>query len=309
MLIFRKRKGYHNPVLPQASNASTTHMNGNVRKQAYIKKKDSNSLSTPTLKTSRISSVANGQEKPDTDKAADKTEDGVYNHLHEQATKQNAKSKNDNYSDVSFENKEYSKCGYIEKNSVIIGDNEYGTSNTLPKKPPGEVDGVTSMYEFTKNSDMSPDVIRTENENERGIISDTRKRSTEKDIMGDEQDSKAQVAEKSQSSSQSTENRKTKKEKCYNEKTDSEDVGSLNKSSENKKTKKRKVSNEKTVPDSVYSNLDRNSNEYGNWKEISEHLKPKDSNSQGEDKLYSNTETIYSNNPTEEIYSNTSSNL
>lgn len=307
MLIFRKRKGYHNPVLPQASNASTTHMNGNVRKQAYIKKKDSNSLSTPTLKTSRISSVANGQEKPDTDKAADKTEDGVYNHLHEQVTKQNAKSKNDNYSDVSFENKEYSKCGYIEKNSVIIGDNEYGTSNILPKKPPGEVDGVTSMYEFTKNSDMSPDVIRTENENERGIISDTRKRSTEKDIMGDEQDSKAQVAEKSQSSSQST--RKTKKEKCSNEKTDSEDVGSLNKSSENKKTKKRKVSNEKTVPDSVYSNLDRNSNEYGNWKEISEHLKPKDSNSQGEDKLYSNTETIYSNNPTEEIYSNTSSNL
>lgn len=50
---------------------------------------------------------------------------------------------------------------------------------------------------------------------------------------------------------------------------DSEDVGSLNKSSENKKMKKRKVFNEKIVLDSVYSNFDRNSNEYGNWKEIS----------------------------------------
>lgn len=305
----RKRKGYHNPVLPQASNASTTNMNGNVRKQAYIKKKDSNSLSTPTLKTSRISSVANGQEKLDTDKAADRTEEGVYNHLHEQATKQNAKSKNINsYSSVSLENKEYSKCGYIEKNSVIIGDNEYGTSNTHPKKPAAEVNGETFTYEFAKNTDMSPDSIRTENENERGLISDTRKHSTENDIMGDAQDSKAQVAGKPHSPCQSTENRKTKKEKCSNEKMDNEDGGSLNQSSENKKTKRRKVSNEKTVTN-VYSNLDRNSNEYGNWKEISEHLKLKDSNAQGEEKVYSNTESICSNNPVEEIYSNTSSNL
>lgn len=59
---------------------------------------------------------------------------------------------------------------------------------------------------------------------------------------------------------------------------DSEDVESLNKSSENKKMKKRKVFNEKIVLDSVYSNFDRNSNEYGNWKEISEYFKLKDFN-------------------------------
>lgn len=306
----RKRKGYHNPVLPQASNASTTNMNGNVRKQAYIKKKDSNSLSTPTLKTSRISSVTNGQEQSDTNKTAEKPEEGVYNHLHEKTTKQNAHSKNNSYSDVSLENKEYSKCGYIEENRVIIGDNEYGTSNKLPKEPAVEVDGDTSrLYELAKNIDMSTDSIRTENENERGLISDTRKHSTENDIMGNEQDSEANVGGKYHSSCQSTENRKTKKEKCSNEKKDNNDDGSLNQSSENKKTKRRKVSNEKTASDGVYSNLDRNSNEYGNWKEISEHLKPKDSNAQGEEKVYSNTESIYSNNPMEEIYSNTSSNL
>lgn len=90
---------------------------------------------------------------------------------------------------------------------------------------------------------------------------------------------------------------------------DSEDVGSLNKSSENKKMKKRKVFNEKIVLDSVYSNFDRNSNEYGNWKEISEYFKLKDFNFQGEDKLYFNIEIIYSNNLMEEIYFNISSNL
>lgn len=285
-------------------------MNGNVRKQAYIKKKDSNSLSTPTLKTSRISSVTNGQEQSDTNKTAEKPEEGVYNHLHEKTTKQNAHSKNNSYSDVSLENKEYSKCGYIEENRVIIGDNEYGTSNKLPKEPAVEVDGDTSiLYELAKNIDMSTDSIRTENENERGLISDTRKHSTENDIMDNEQDSEANVGGKYHSSFQSTENRKTKKEKCSNEKKDNNDGGSLNQSSENKKTKRRKVSNEKTASDGVYSNLDRNSNEYGNWKEISEHLKPKDSNAQGEEKVYSNTESIYSNNPMEEIYSNTSSNL
>lgn len=94
--------------------------------------------------------------------------------------------KNDNYLDVSFENKEYSKCGYIERNSVIIGDNEYGILNIFLKKFFGEVDGVIFMYEFIKNLDMFLDVIRIENEDEWGIISDIWKCFIEKDIMGDE---------------------------------------------------------------------------------------------------------------------------
>lgn len=62
-----------------------------------------------------------------------------------------------------------------------------------------------------------------------------------------------------------TENRKTKKEKCFNEKMDNEDGRSQNlKKWENIKSERRKVSNEKTVTDNVYGNIYINSIKSGN---------------------------------------------
>lgn len=307
----RKRKGYHNPVLPQASNASATNANGNVRKQGYIKKKDSNSLS------SRVSSETTGQEKQDPVKAVDKTEDGIYNHLHEQAAKQNAQAKSNSYSEVSLENREYSKCGYVEKTRVVIDDNVYGTSNTLTKEPTTGDDGHTSsIYELAKSTETSPDSIGTGNENKRRMGNDTQANSTENDTMFDEKDDpKSQVVgtsgDEDDSSCQCAENMKAKKERCSNETADVKDVESLSQTSEHERTKERKGGTEKMVTDSVYSNLDRNSNEYGNWKEISENLKQKKTSGEEEEEegLYSNTGTIYSNNPIDDMYSNTSSNL
>ncbi|XP_048781144.2 cubilin-like isoform X2 [Ostrea edulis] len=140
----RKRKGYHNPILPQESNASTSNMNGNLsprtRKQCYIKKKDSNGLATPTLAKHRQSSLNDDKEnknKKDEDKNINEPEvNELYNHLHEESETPNALKKND-YAFVNLENKEYSTCGIIRENNEILGDVEYGTSKAFAETSKG----------------------------------------------------------------------------------------------------------------------------------------------------------------------------
>ena len=274
LFIYRKRKGYHNPVLPQPSNASAANLNGitsqGSRKHGYIKKKDSNSLATPNLKTSRQSSGVNttNDEKKDTGSA----ENDVYNHLHEEATKKpKDASKRDDYSTVGVNSQEYSQCARVGKSSVILGDSDYGHTETRAGR--SGLEDSQKIYSLVKKRETSQDPTEQESnekmcKNTKSVVNDDVKPVKNDDIRTSKLG-----------------------------KTDSDlNVG-------RPRTKSKKKGNR--VKKDVYLNVDRNSNEYGNWREISDHFQDTHTRNDGENKEYTNTESIYSNNINEDdVYSN-----
>jgi hypothetical protein len=161
--IFRKRKGYNNPILPQESNASTSNMNGNLsprtRKQCYIKKKDSNGLATPNLAQNRPPSLTEENEnknKNDDNKTTNEAEGNeLYNHLHEESGASSSQKNND-YASVNLENKEYSTCGGVTKNNEILRDGEYGTSNDYAETSKSAHNGkINKDYDGEKEIDTN----------------------------------------------------------------------------------------------------------------------------------------------------------
>nr|XP_022319659.1 cubilin-like [Crassostrea virginica] len=274
LVRLRKRKGYHNPVLPQPSNASAANLNGitsqGSRKHGYIKKKDSNSLATPNLKTSRQSSGVNTTD--DEKKDIGSAENDVYNHLHEEATKKpKDASKRDDYSTVGVNSQEYSQCARVGKSSVILGDSDYGHTETRAGRS-GLEDGQ-KIYSLVKKRETSQDPTEQESnekmcKNTKSVVNDDVKPVKDDDIRTSKLG-----------------------------KTDSDlNVG-------RPRTKSKKKGNR--VKKDVYLNVDRNSNEYGNWREISDHFQETHTRNDGENKEYTNTESIYSNNINEDdVYSN-----
>ncbi|XP_061183373.1 cubilin-like [Saccostrea echinata] len=278
----------HAPVLPQESNASTSDMNVALspqkRKQGYIKKKDSNGLSTP-IPGNRQSSLNRNNEnsnKHGENRERNQTkENGIYNHLHE-GSNTSTTQKKDVYSFVSHEDKGYSKCGLIPKKFEILGDTVYNTSKTTP---------TSTEVTMNENKDIVSETVENYgNLKVENCVSLHEDAKNDNSLNGDKLDvDKDDV--KNLESKHTSDTDKSKRKSGVKKKIRAEkDLRGI--SEENK---------------SVHGNIDTNSNEYGNWEEISAKRKETNTFIAEEDEFYSNTASIYSNDIQEDVYSNGSS--
>ncbi|XP_062570800.1 uncharacterized protein LOC134232842 isoform X2 [Saccostrea cucullata] len=281
----------HVPVVPQGSNASTSDMNGTLspqlRKQGYIKKKDSNGLSTPipgNRHSPRNSNKENSDKLQEDIEKNQIKENGIYNHLHEGPNSPTTQDKGE-YSFASEENKEYSKCGSIPKKFEILGDTVYDTSKTTPpnsdvKRTKANKGTVSKTVENYGNSKvLNSEIVHGDPKNENSL-------KEEKLDVNNEIEQKLEskpISDTDKSKRKSGVKKKKRTEK------DLQGIPEVNKS--------------------VYGNIGSKNEEYGNWEEISANRKGRNTLIPENDEFYSNTASIYSNNIQEDVYSNCSSAL